>query len=173
MHHGNSGQKDLPSGKRHRVKKLRHCNRVLWVRLQPQTTSLLIEIALLCMEKGYVHISTWLVWPVVSQCVCSSSANFAPCALDFSEEQNLLQPLRLNCKVWQYSHVDWNDLCFERERGNWVSKFKAASNINQLSNFINSHTLGSGKIDCTCLYGWESTETLTSLDNQSCSRECL
>lgn len=166
MNHGNSGR-------RHEVKKLRYCNRVLWLHLQPQTTSLLIEITFVSLEKGYVHISTWLMWPVISQCTASSSANFAPCALGCSEEQNLLQPLRLNCKVWQYSCVDWNDLCFERERGNWVSKFKVASGINQLSNFINTDTLGSRKIDCTCLYGWESTETLTSLDNQSCSRECL
>lgn len=173
MNHGNSGQKDLPLGKRHGVKKLRHYNRLLWLHPQPQTTSLLIEITFGCVKKGYVHISTWLLWPVVSQCVSSASANFTACVLGFYEEQNLLQPLRMNCKVWQYSHVDWNDLCFERERGNWVSKFKAASDINQLSNFINSHTLSSRKIDCTCLYGWESTETLTSLDNQSCLRKCL
>ena len=173
MNHRNSGQKNLPLGKRHGVQKLRHCNRVLWLHLQPQATCLLTEITFVFMEKRYIPISTWLMWPAVSRCMSSSSANFAPYALGFSDEQNLLQALRLNCKVWQYSHVDWNDLCFERERGNWVSKFKAASDINQLSNFINSHTLGSRKIDCTCLYGWESTETLTSLDNQSCLRECL
>ena len=173
MNHGNSKQKYLLLGKRHGVKKLRHCNRVLWLHPQPQRTSLLTEITSVWVEKGCVRISTRLMWPVISQCMSSSSANFTPCAWGFSEEQNLLQPLRLNCKVWQYSCVDWNDLCFERERGNWVSKSKAASDINQLSNFVNSHTLGSRKIDCTCFYGWESTETLTSLDNQSCSRECL
>lgn len=43
----------------------RHRNRVLWLHPQPQTIRLLKEIAFVCADRQYIHISGWLILPAI------------------------------------------------------------------------------------------------------------
>lgn len=43
----------------------RYRNRVLWLHPQPQTIRLLKEIAFVCADRQYIHISGWLILPAI------------------------------------------------------------------------------------------------------------